>query len=81
MASSEREEVPSPDWPEIIAQLRLEAGRIMEDTSDDLAMRLSTKSAAAEALLRKEREAADDIQSLLAAAQVLHRRCVRRDQD
>jgi hypothetical protein len=69
------DERPSTDWREIINQLRLEAGRIMEDTSGQVAMILPADSDKIAVHLNAVREAADDIQSLLAAAQVLHRRC------
>ena len=67
---------PPPDWREIINQLRLEAGRTMEDTSCELAGILPTDPATIDVHLRETRVAADDTQSLPAAAQVLHRRCL-----
>jgi hypothetical protein len=70
---------PSPDWHEIITLLRLEAGRIMEDTSVELASILPSDHEACAVRLREDREAADDIQALLAAAQILHRRCLGAD--
>jgi hypothetical protein len=57
-------------------QLRLEAGRIMEDTSSELATILPRDHAAIAAQLSEARQTGGDIQALLAAAQVLHRRCL-----
>ncbi|MGO8056356.1 hypothetical protein, partial [Rhizobium leguminosarum] len=64
-----------PDWHEIIAQLRLEAGRIMEDTADELARALPKDHPGIGTAIGYARQAGDDIQSLLAAEQILHRRC------
>ena len=63
-----------PAWYEIIAQLCLEVGRIMEDTSGQLASVPPKDHNARATWLRDVGEAGDDIQALLAAAQVLHRR-------
>ena len=68
------DEHPPPDMRELIAHLCLEAGRIMEDTSCELALALPTDASAVDTLLRTVRVAADDIQDLIAAAQVLQRR-------
>jgi hypothetical protein len=67
---------PEPDWIEIIMQLRLEAGRIMEDASIDLTRNLPAVEQARDVQLGKDCEAAGDIHALLAAARVLHRRCI-----
>lgn len=68
-------EYTSNPFHEIITQLHLEAGRIMEDTTDSIASTLPADDEARSARLCEAREAGDDIQALLAAAQVLHRRC------
>ena len=70
------DDLAPPDLRELIAQLCLEAGRIMEDTSTDLAMALSTEPAAISGRLQEFRDAALDILALTAAAQALHRRCI-----
>jgi hypothetical protein len=75
------DEQPSADWRTIIALLCLEAGRTMENSAQELAMCLPAESAAIETRLRIARGATDNIQSLLAAARVLHRRCMVHDQD
>jgi hypothetical protein len=67
---------PKPDWRDIIARLRLEAGHIMEDIADELAGTLPKDTAVLGVALGEARHAADDIQALLAAAQVLQRRCL-----
>jgi hypothetical protein len=67
------------DWQEIIVQLCLEAGRLMEDTSDELARALPAESHTLDQRLQTAREAADDITALLAAAQTLRRRCLGPD--
>jgi len=68
------ENLASPDLRELIAHLCLEAGRIMEDTSCELALALPTDASAVDTRLGMVRVAADDIQFLIAAAQVLQRR-------
>lgn len=72
-------DAPLPDWHEIIAQLCLEAGRLMEYTSDELARSLPTDNNAIDQRLRTAREAADDSAALITAAQTLGRRCLGRD--
>lgn len=67
----------APDWQEIISQLRLEAGRIAEDVSVELAMRLPVGGQGREKRLRDECETANDMQVLLSAARVLLRRCLK----
>lgn len=59
---------------ELLSQLCLEAGRIMEDASPELALRLPTNSRAIQDRLHRARSAGDDIATLIAAAEVLHRR-------
>ncbi len=69
-----------PKLHNMITQLRLEAGRIMENTCDELASRLPADRIVLAGQLNEHRQAAEDIQALLAAAHVLHRRCVNDDQ-
>jgi hypothetical protein len=64
----------SPDPLELIAHLCLEAGRIMEDTSCELALVLPLDDSAIGARLKMARDAADDILALIAAAQAVYRR-------
>ena len=59
---------------EVIASLCLEAGRIMEDESTDLALTLPASAASIAARLATARQAGEDIAALAAAAQVLLRR-------
>ena len=68
------DEHPPPDVRELIAHLCLEAGRIMEDISFELALALPADDGAVSTQLRTVHEAAGDIQALIAAAQVLQRR-------
>jgi hypothetical protein len=70
------EERDVPDWLQIIALLRLEAGRLMEDASVELALSLSRADRIRADRLRNDHEIAADIQTLLAAARVLDRRCL-----
>lgn len=60
---------------ELISVLVLEAGRIMEDASPDLALRLPTDGVAINQRLASARQAGQDIAQLVAAAEVLQRRC------
>ena len=62
---------------ELIASLCLEAGRIMEDDSVDLALTLPGAPSEVEARLAATRQAGEDIATLAAAAQVLWRRADR----
>jgi hypothetical protein len=66
----------SPDWHGIISKLCLEAGRLMENASVDLARTMPRDVLARADRLGQTQAAADDCLSLLAAAQVLHRRCL-----
>ena len=70
------DDLAPPDLFELISQLCLEAGRIMEDTSIELAMALPSDPAATNNRLQGFCDAALDILALTAAAQALHRRCV-----
>lgn len=70
------DDLAPPDLFELISQLCLEAGRIMEDTSTELATALLTDPAAIKDWLQGFCDAALDILALTAAAQALHRRCV-----
>lgn len=58
----------------IITSLCLEAGRIMEDTSETLSWTLPKDPGALSTRLWQMHNASQDIQSLIAAAQVLQRR-------
>ena len=62
------------DVRELISALLLEAGRIMEDSSPDLALRLPLRPAAINQRLASARQAGHDIAQLAAAAEVLQRR-------
>ena len=59
---------------DLIQHLYLEAGRLMEDTSVELASTLSTEPDDRLACLDRLRQAADDIAALASAAEVLNRR-------
>lgn len=59
---------------DIIQHLCHEAGRLMEDTSVELALRMPADRDDRRARLQRVRQAADDIAALSAAAEVLHRR-------
>ena len=59
---------------DLIAQLCLEAGRIMEDESLRCALALPTHEHAQTDYLGRIARAGEDIAKLAAAAQVLHRR-------
>jgi hypothetical protein len=63
----------SPDSHEIIGHLCLEAGRLMEDTSVELARALPADASALAGRLSRTRSAAQDSLWLLLAAQVLQR--------
>ncbi|ANY19610.1 hypothetical protein A6F68_01091 [Tsuneonella dongtanensis] len=58
----------------LIERLCLEAGRLMEDTSVDLALAMPGHPRDRRAYLQRLRQTADDMADLLAAAEVLHRR-------
>ena len=62
------------DARELISALLLEAGRIMEDASPDLALRLPLRLEAINQRLASARQAGQDIAQLVAAAEVLQRR-------
>ena len=68
-----------PEAPQLIAALCLEAGRIMEDASSDLALSPPGDERAIGSHLLNARAAAEDILAMLAAAQALHRRSARPD--
>ncbi len=70
-------EGPNLDIHRLISELILEAGRIMEDVSPDLALQLPLESGLIFERLTSAREAGDDIAQLVAAAQVLQRRCAK----
>jgi hypothetical protein len=65
---------PRSEFAELIARLCLEAGRIMEDESPTLAMRLPGTDDGIAARLTAVRQAGEDITSLALAAEVLARR-------
>lgn len=65
---------PNPDIHRLISELILEAGRIMEDESPELALRLPLESSLILKRLTNARKAGDDVAQLMAAAQALHRR-------
>ena len=65
---------PTPDIHRLISELMLEAGRIMEDMSPNLALRLPFKNDFIVERLTSARQAGEDIAQLVAAAQVLQRR-------
>ena len=67
---------PDPANSELIARLCLEAGRIMEDTSVELALILPSDLDERTARLARLQIASPDIQALAAAAMTLHRRCL-----
>lgn len=67
-------EDPNPDIHRLISELILEASRIMEDESPDLALRLPLEPSLILERLTNAREAGDDVAQLMAAAQALHRR-------
>ena len=70
-------EDPNPDIHRLISELILEAGRIMEDVSPELALRLPFESGLILERLTGARQAGDDIAQLVAAAQVLQRRSAK----
>lgn len=61
----------------LIQLLCLEAGRIMEDDSVDLALTLPVAQSEVEPRLAATRQAGEDIAALAAAAQVIRRRADR----
>lgn len=63
------------DWNYTITLLRLDAGRLIEQAVDGLASCLPGEPVAGEDQLKQDLRDADDIRALLAAAEVLHRRC------
>ena len=65
---------PNLDIHPLVSEILLEAGRIMEDVSPDLALRLPLESSLILERLTSARQAGDDIAQLVAAAQVLQRR-------
>lgn len=65
---------PPHQHHKVIASLCLEAGRIMEDESTDLALTLPASAASIAVRLATARQAGEDIAALAAAAQVLLRR-------
>ena len=67
-------ESPDLDIQRLTSELLLEAGRIMEDVSPRLALRLPIESALLLELLTCARGAGEDIVQLVSAAQVLQRR-------
>lgn len=66
-----------PDARVLVQLLCLEAGRIMEDDSVDVALTLPGAPSEVEARLAAIRHAGEDIATLAAAAQVLWRRADR----
>lgn len=67
-------EGPNLDIHRLTSELLLEAGRIMEDVSPDLALRLPLQNNLILERLTSARQAGDDIAHLVAVAQVLQRR-------
>ena len=67
-------EDPNLDIQQLISELVLEAGRIMEDESPHLAMRLPLEPSLILERLTRVREAGHDVARLMVAAQVLQRR-------
>ena len=65
---------PNLDIHRLTSELLLEAGRIMEDESPELALRLPLEGGLIFERLKGARQAGDDIAQLVAAAQVLQRR-------
>lgn len=65
---------PNLDIHPLVSEILLEAGRIMEDVSPDLALRLPLTPGLIIERLTSARQAGDDIAQLVAAAQVLQRR-------
>ncbi|MEO7636139.1 MAG: hypothetical protein ABIS16_00685 [Sphingomicrobium sp.] len=65
---------PALSYHELIGRICLEAGRIMEDTSAELASFLPTGTAVVEKRLSMLRQASLDIATYSAAADALHRR-------
>ena len=65
---------PNREHLDLIASLCLEAGRIMEDESPALALRLPASATLSAGRLTSALQAGEDIAALAAAAQVLLRR-------
>ena len=65
---------PNREHLDLIASLCLEAGRIMEDESPALALRLPGSTTLTAERVERARQAGEDIAALAAAAQVLLRR-------
>ena len=65
---------PTRECLDVIAGLCLEAGRIMEDGSSDLALTLPESTTKIAQRLASARQAGEDIAALAAAAQVLLQR-------
>lgn len=65
---------PFSESHQLIALLLLEAGRIMEDASPVLALRLPHAQHAIDHRLACARQAGDDVSTLIAADEVLQRR-------
>ena len=63
------------DTPRLTLELLLEAGRIMEDVSPELALRLPLEGSLILKRLASARQAGEDVAQLVAAALVLQRRC------
>ena len=70
---------PTLTHHDLISWLCLEAGRMMEDISGELAMSLATGTVAVELRLDLLRQASADIVAYSAAADALHRRAGERD--
>lgn len=67
---------PRSEFAELIAHLCLEAGRIMEDVSTTMAMRLPETTDGIDARITRVRQAGEDIATLAMAAEVLARRAL-----
>lgn len=65
---------PALSYHELISRICLEAGRIMEDTSGELALSLPTGTVAVERRLDTLRQASADIAAYSAVADALNRR-------
>ena len=67
-------EDPNRDIHRLISELILEAGRIMEDESPRLALRLPLEPSLIVERITRVREVGHDVTQLMVAAQVLQRR-------
>jgi hypothetical protein len=67
---------PSDAARKLINSLYVEAGRIMEDASPELALRMPTEGNDVDDRLKRGRLAGEDIAKLIAAAEVLRRRYI-----